>query len=433
MSTSSTGRPFQRSCRTVGRCWACSWAPIRTRCRHRRPAGPIRRARPGTRTSPRVPARACAEPAPPVAARSSRGRWGARYLARGGSRGLSWPVRAAPCAARMSGIRSGPSAPAGRTTGRRGGCPPTMAAARRRVRAAAPCRSLPASRRCRGRGRSPRARPRDDLAAGRRVTHAITLFGVHARHFTGAGGPPNTLRRTTGRGGPRAGRDRVGRAQARGNRSHAQLRARRAAEPPAGSGRVRRRHGDYDASSPSGAQPLRPSARRRRPRGRRRRARGARPGGLRLLGQGRGQREPDRRQAAVRRQMRLRATRSRGPARRGSSARTSTKRSGPASTKASAGTRFAGSSKGRSKSRIRDGAMPKDLASGQELTGHSRIYVSSPLRGPGSDTGLLASAVEAPGSGQAGRREGRQARNRCEPRPGSSRTSPPKPKPRPAR
>ncbi len=45
------------------------------------------------------------------------------------------------------------------------------------------------------------------------------------------------------------------------------------------------------------------------------------------------------------------------------------------------------------------GAMPKDLASGQTLTDIA-TYVSESVDRPGPDTGLLASAVAAPGSGK---------------------------------
>jgi plastocyanin len=46
-----------------------------------------------------------------------------------------------------------------------------------------------------------------------------------------------------------------------------------------------------------------------------------------------------------------------------------------------------------------DGAMPKGLASGQELRDIA-TYVSQSVARSGSDTGLLASAVEAPGAGK---------------------------------
>jgi plastocyanin len=46
-----------------------------------------------------------------------------------------------------------------------------------------------------------------------------------------------------------------------------------------------------------------------------------------------------------------------------------------------------------------EGAMPKDLASGQTLRDIA-AYVAESVAKPGQDTGLLASAVEAPGSGK---------------------------------
>lgn len=46
------------------------------------------------------------------------------------------------------------------------------------------------------------------------------------------------------------------------------------------------------------------------------------------------------------------------------------------------------------------GAMPKDLVSGQTVTDVA-AYVAGAAANPGKDTGLLASAVKAPGSGKA--------------------------------
>jgi plastocyanin len=46
-----------------------------------------------------------------------------------------------------------------------------------------------------------------------------------------------------------------------------------------------------------------------------------------------------------------------------------------------------------------DGVMPKDLASGSTLTDIA-AYVAQVAAKPGADTGLLASAVEAPGAGK---------------------------------
>ena len=51
------------------------------------------------------------------------------------------------------------------------------------------------------------------------------------------------------------------------------------------------------------------------------------------------------------------------------------------------------------------GAMPKDVVSGDTVTNVS-AYVAAAAANPGSDTGLLASAVKAPGSGRAAEEKG---------------------------
>jgi hypothetical protein len=53
--------------------------------------------------------------------------------------------------------------------------------------------------------------------------------------------------------------------------------------------------------------------------------------------------------------------------------------------------------------------MPKDLASGATLQVTSQNYVAQVADLPGKDSGLLATAVEAPGAGKPAVETGRQA------------------------
>ena len=204
--------------------------------------------------------------------------------------------------------------------------------------------------------------------------------------------------------------------------------AARALSAPAGAGRARAgRPAGSDSVPPSDelhgrpARPPAPDGPRARPRARR--AARARPAcwacsrshaaAASVKGRQR-QRQPDHRQAGVRRQVRLLPHARARRTRRASSAPTSTKRSARASTKASSAARVRGVVEDQVNIPNPEGAMPKDLASGATAARHRR------LRRP---VGRRARAGHGPARErrrsarrrQAGRREGGQAADPREP------------------